>query len=341
MVYPKSPGAAIVSDAYIIQHPVLLAVLGIIVCGAAYYRWFLWRPWYYQYPLTSFLKNNGACVASWPRFVLLLLRSLLLLLLVLLICRVQKINSSSPVHAQGINIMMVLDVSGSMQFFDDLQDPVTRIDVAKREAVRFIDRRVDDQFGLILVGRQAVSRCPLTLDKTILKQIINDISIGVLDAEATMLGFGMLMGVNRLKGSKAASNIMIVLTDGQPSPGDVPPAEVISIAKKLGIKIYTIGIGGEEGGYGNHPWYGLVQLATPLNIQLLTQLAEDTGGKFFRASRPQDMREIYEKIDALEKSDHETTIFHSVTDIVKPIGLLAFFIALLEWIITTTWWFIV
>jgi len=219
-------------------------------------------------------------------------------------------NIDSIMQVEGIDIVLTLDVSGSMQIFDDLRDRRQRIQVAKDEAVRFIEKRIDDPIGVVIFARDSISRCPLTLDKNILRQVVGELELGYINPDGTSLGTGLATAVNRLRKSKAKSKIIILLTDGEPTPEKVSPESAIDLAKQFGIKVYTIGIGNEKGGYIQHPFLGVHEVGISLNTQLLKKIANETGGMFFRASNPKQLREIYNKIDALEKTEYQTDIFH-------------------------------
>jgi Ca-activated chloride channel family protein len=199
-----------------------------------------------------------------------------------------------------------------MQLFDDLKDQRPRIEAAKSEAIRFTEKRIDDPIGVVLFARDAVSWCPLTLDKKILKEMIGSIQLGVIDPGGTWLGTGLATALNRLRSSKSKTKIVILLTDGQPTPPEkIDPSVSIDIAQKLGIKVYTIGIGGEHGAYIDQPPFGIQRVPDPgVNVALLQTIAQQTGGQFFRANNPKEMHQIYEKIDALEKTTIQTSMFH-------------------------------
>ena len=306
----------------------------------AWYRWVIWQPLRYQSALSGYLlKESLAKVRHASQYVVFSIRLLALILLVLAIARPQGIDPSSKIKVEGVDIVLVLDVSQSMLMFDDLDDPQARIDVAKKEAINFVDKRTNDPIGLVLFGRYAVSRCPLTLDKVVLCQIIADTEIGEIDPGSTVLSIAMMAAINRLKYSQAKSRIMIVLTDGQPSEGDIDPAVVIDVAKKLDIKIYTIGIGSKTGGFLNHPLYGLVRHGEIFNQRLLEQFADQTGGKFFQAKNAEDMRQIYSSIDQLEKTDHQSTIFTKKQEFFGLFIKLVMCLLLLELCLTYFVWF--
>lgn len=276
------------------------------------YRVKFYKTPYLSFPLAGIIAQHGLTIKSPHKLVFFILRTATLLGLLFLIMRPQWVDERSRVNVHGIDIILDIDVSDSMQVFDDLKDQRSRISVAKQEALRFIEKRIDDPIGIVIFGREVLSWCPLTLDKHILKEMVGNINLGIIDPAGTWLGTGLATAVNRLRTSQAKSKIIILLTDGQPSPGEkIDPHVAADMAKKLGIKIYTIGIGSENGGYIMGPFSQIMAVGqNQLNIELLKQLAEKTGGKFFRAKNPADMRAVYDTIDRLEKTEHQTDIFH-------------------------------
>ncbi len=295
------------------------------------------KPVLYQYSLATELYNNNVVSAHPYKKIFYALRFLLLLLLALLIAKPQLVDSSSKVSVEGIDIALVLDVSGSMQFQD--YDERSRVEVAKQEAIRFIKKREHDALGLVIFGKDAVSRCPITSDRTLLKTIVDEVKIGgVIDPDGTMLITAMITAANLLKHSKAKSKVMIVLTDGEPSEGDMDPSVAIEVAKRLGIKIYTVGIGSEEDEMLMHPFYGLI--AKPkVNKELLTAVAKKTGGCYFMAHNTQDMRHIYDTIDRLEKTEHDVPLFSKYYDIFTPFIFMTIGLVILEIVLSSFVWF--
>lgn len=308
----------------------------------------LWHKYYYKNPIYLFSSNlsfqyskeNGASRSStsWKDNLLFYLRLIILVLLSCAIARFQIPDYNSKLPVEGLDIMLVLDVSGSMQFFDDMHDQRARIDVAKAEALKFISKRENDPIGLVLFGRDAVSRCPLTIDKNILNEIVTDIQLGVVNPDGTVLSKAILTAANRLKNSKSKSKIMIVLTDGEPSPEDIHPKLSIDLAKKLGIKIYTVGVGSKEGGFFNHPFYGLIKMQQGINADLLQAFANETGGKFFEAKSAADMENIYETIDKLERTEYITPIYSRYYEYFILLLWLAVLLFLTEIILASILW---
>lgn len=322
-------------------HPVMASVLTLCLVIVSLIKWYWPRRITYNYSLTSALKNVAGA-RNWIRTPLITaLRCCAFMFLILAVGRPQIPDYRTHVRIDGISIVLVLDVSGSMQFVDEHErsGQRSRLDVAKREAIRFINKRNQDAIGLVIFGKSAVSRCPLTYDKAIVRDIINDISIGVVDPDGTVLASGMLTAVNRLRRSKAKSNIMILLTDGEPSPEDIDSSIAIQAAQQCGIKVYTIGIGTEEDEFQFHPMYGMIPKAK-INKGLLTNIAEQTGGQFFLARNAQDMATIYDTIDRLEKTEHDVDQYARYIDFFIPL-LICALICLVAEIILTSVWFVI
>lgn len=275
-----------------------------------FYRFKFYKYPVYSYSLTDFLAKKGFSYKTRPRKVLFFLRLFLLIGLSLLTMRPQWVDSRSKINVEGVDIVLALDLSGSMQAFDDLRDQRSRIDVAKSEAIRFIERRIDDPISIVIFGKDALTRCPLTLDKRMLKSIIGELRLGTIDPNGTSLGTALATSVNRLRKSKAKSKVVILLTDGVPTEEKIDPETAITLANRYGIKVYTIGIGNKDGGYIKHPFYGVQQASIPIDMKLLQTIADRTGGYAFRAKNPKEMRQIYSKIDTLEKTEYETDIYN-------------------------------
>ena len=305
-------------------------------------RKWIHKPIRYKYSLVGAYRAARGSNNQYVFRIPVILRFIILCLLALLIARPQLVDVKSKINVKGIDIMLILDVSGSMQCFDDIKDQRSRFTVAKEEAIRFIEKRENDPIGLILFGKDAISRCPLTLDTNILNEIMQNLQIGTIDPDGTVLSTAIAMGVQRLRKSKAKSKIMIVLTDGEPTPGlDIEPDKAINLAKKFGIKVYTIGIGGEHGGLWKDPLFGITAMGFPINKKLLLYIAQETGGNFFHAKSPEEVKRIYDIIDSLEKTEYETTIFSNYYDLIVQGVLLVFGLLLFEKILTTFVWFVI
>lgn len=312
---------------------ILLGIIFLVMIA----RKFLHKTVVYRYSLGQSLKKKNITSFFHKKFFY-FLRFLVLLLLALAIAKWQVVDSRSKVPVSGIDIVLVLDASGSMQFRDYDDDERSRFDVAKAEAIRFIEKRHSDALGLVLFGKDTVSRCPITFDKQMLKSVVDELKLGVIDSDGTMLITGIVTAANRLKHSQSKSKVMIVLTDGEPSEGDMDPSVGIDVAKKLGIKIYTVGIGSEQEQVFMHPMYGIV--AKPkVNKDLLTKIANQTGGHYFLARNAGDMRRIYDKIDALERTEHEVPMFSLYYDLLTPFVGVVMALLFCELFFSTYVWF--
>jgi Ca-activated chloride channel homolog len=293
-----------------IAYPLVLQLAIPLLIALLAYRLFLYKRPRYTFPLAGECKTAGIASSFAPITILFWLRVITLALLAFMASRPQWSDSRTHTNINGVDIMLALDVSGSMQCFDDPSDLRSRLETAKAEAINFIDKRTDDLMGITIFAREALSSCPLTLDKNMLKEVVGELSLDSLPNDGTWLGTGIATAVNRLKQSKAKSKIIVLLTDGQPTPPekiDVDTALQLAIHHK--IKIYTIGIGNPEGGFVRHPFMGFARVENSLNTKLLEKIAHDTGGKFFQANKPKDLRKIYNDIDKLEKTEQETNLF--------------------------------
>jgi Ca-activated chloride channel family protein len=259
------------------------------------------------------------------------MRVLVLVLLVLAATRPQTGRSESSIETEGIDIALVLDTSGSMQA-QDFQ-PKNRLHVAKEVVKEFISKRKHDRIGLVVFSAQALSQCPLTLDYDVLLGLVDRVDFGMLE-DGTAVGVALATACNRLKDSKAKSRIVVLLTDGQNNTGIISPATAADIAKSLGIKVYTIGVGtrGMAPYPVDDPLFGrrLVQVQVDLDEETLQSIAKTTGGEYFRATDAEELSEIYGKIDELEKTKIETRTFTNYTDKYMLFALPALLLLVLE-----------
>ena len=282
---------------------------------AAIAAFFLKRRVRYHYALASTLKQAGHSVRLPVRQMMFLLRAMMLLLLTLLVARPQWLNREQSVQVHGVDMVLTMDISGSMEFFDDLHDRTTRLQAARREALDFIDKRPNDPIGIVLFGAQALSKVPLTLDKQLLKQVVRDVAIGDVDPDGTVLLTALATAINRLRESASKSKVIVLLTDGMPSENDpITDTMVIDLAKQFDIKIYTLGVGSANVAYGTDPWGRTMQVASQIDTELLRKIASQTGGKYYRVYKPADLKAAYADIDRLEKTEIDTTLFQHRTE---------------------------
>lgn len=225
-------------------------------------------------------------------------------LLVIAIARPQSVESEREFKTEGIDIMMCLDISGSMMA-EDFQ-PENRLAVAKQEAKKFIAGRSNDRIGLVVFSRHAYTQCPLTLDYNVLDRLIDEVHIGMIE-DGTAIGMALGTATNRLRDSKAKSRIIILITDGENNSGKIDPITAAELAKSFNIKVYAIGVG--RGGLVpfpiDDPLLGrrYVQARVDVDEPTLKRIADLTGGLYFRARDPEGLAEIYKKINQLERTE--------------------------------------
>lgn len=298
------------------------------------------RYFYHKKPIYIYSSLKNILIVNnkdWSEFILFLLRSLTLLFLILAIARIRIPDKRSKIPVNGIDIILSLDVSGSM--LDIAQDEKTKFDIAKEEAIKFIEKRENDSIGLVLFANNAVSRCPLTQDKNSLKElIIIDTQVGQIDPDGTVLSTSLLTAINRLKYSNSKSKIIILLTDGNPTLNDKNPDMVIELARKLNIKIYTIGIGDDKDSYIYNSFGNRVALVPGINTTLLKNISNNTGGSFFLAKEPQELEKIYNQIDQLEKTEYQAPVYSKYFEYFTLFLWLALFLFVLEILLTTLFW---
>ena len=312
------------------------ALIGLVVATLARRYWY--RPVTVRYALTTQLKRNGHGRRHWYSTLFYLLRLISLVVMALLLGKPQLVDSRSKIEVNGIDIVLSLDASGSMFQIRDAGEGRSRFEVAQAEAIRFIEKRDRDALGLVIFGEDAVSRAPVTFDKKMVKDMIRNIKMGDVSPHGTVVSRSIVTAANRLKHSKAKSKIMILLTDGAPSEHDMDPETAVELARKLGIRVYTVGFGADRDEPLFIPGQGLAILPR-VNTELLHYIAQKTGGKFFMARNAQQMRSIYDTIDQLERTEHEVPLFTNYTDLFIPGVLLILFCALAEILLSTFVWF--
>ena len=230
-------------------------------------------------------------------------------LLIFALARPQSSINWEESTTEGIDIVLSMDISGSM-LAEDLKP--NRLEASKDVAVDFISKRINDRIGLVIFSGESFTQCPLTTDHNVLINLFKDVKSGMVE-DGTAIGMGLATAVNRLKDSKAISKVIILLTDGVNNKGVVAPFTAAEIAKKFGIRVYTIGVGTE--GFAPYPFqtpFGIQYQDVEVQIdeKTLQDIASVTDGKYFRAINNSKLKEIFKDIDKLEKSKIEVTEFH-------------------------------
>lgn len=269
-----------------------------------------------------------------------LLRCVVFSLVVIVLARPQTHNSWGSKTVEGIDIMLAMDVSTSM-LAEDLRP--NRMEAAKDVAAEFISGRPNDNIGLTIFAGESFTQCPMTTDHTSLLNLLQNVrtdmaSMGLIE-DGTAIGMGLANAVSRLKDSKAKSKVVILLTDGSNNRGDISPITAAQIAKSLGIRVYTIGVGTNKVARYPMPVAGGVQYVNiPVEIDnnTLSEIASLTEGNFYRATNNKELKQIYHDIDKLEKSKMNVKKFSKRYEAYQPFALAAVIVLLLEILLRNT-----
>jgi Ca-activated chloride channel family protein len=253
-----------------------------------------------------------------------------LLLFIIALARPQLLRTARVEEQKGIDILLTLDISGSMASVDF--KPKNRLEVAKEVIASFIEKRSSDRLGLVVFAATSYTKCPLTVDYDILKFYLQETEIGELE-DGTALGMALATSVNRIRGSPAKTRIIILLTDGVNNRGEIDPRDAAKMARDFHIKVYTIGVGtrGEApypvlDSFGNRQY---VMVNVEIDEPLLQEIAKTTGGLYFRATDPDSLRAIFGEIDRWEKSSIKTRNYYETTELFPyfiALGLLLLFL---------------
>jgi Ca-activated chloride channel family protein len=291
----------------------LLLLLAIPVLAA-------WRWWRRRHQPSVLWADAGRWMggSSWRTIaerVIAVLPWLAFALLVVAMARPQSGTREMDIKSEGIDIIAVIDASGSMRA-EDFQ-PNNRLFVAKQVAGQFVEGRDGDRIGVVVFAGEAFTQCPLTLDQGVLQDLIKSIDFGI-EPDGTAIGSAIATAVNRLRESQARSKVIVLLTDGRNNSGSVDPITAADAAAALGIKIYTIGVGvqGEAPYPVDDPLFGrrYVRMPSDVDDETLTTIATKTGGLYFRATSAEALKEIYGRIDRLEKTTVESREYIDYAD---------------------------
>lgn len=271
------------------------------------------------------------------RHVPFVLRLLAFGFLILALARPQSTNRWQDETVEGIDIMLALDISGSMLAGDFSPN---RIEASKDVATDFVNSRPSDRMGIVVFAGESFTQCPLTTDHAVLTNLIHEIKVGVIEDRSTAIGLGLANAVKRLKDSDAKSRIVILVTDGVNNAGSVDPLTAAEIAKTFGIRVYTIGVGT----YGTAPYpamdiFGNIvyqQMEVEIDEGILKQISSMTNGSYFRATNNQKLKEIYKEIDLLEKSKIDVKHFSQKQEEFRIFAIAALLLLLLEMLMRIT-----
>lgn len=269
------------------------------------------------------------------RPVLFVLRILSLIALTIAVARPQSSNTTENIDSEGIDIVMSMDMSGSM-LAEDFKP--NRIEAAREVALKFVDARPTDRIGLVIFAGESFTMCPITIDHNVLKEQIAQIKNGMI-SDGTSIGMGLATAVERLRHAKGKSRVIILMTDGVNNTGLIDPNTALEIAKAYKIRVYTIGVGT----HGQAP----MPVQTPIGVQkqmvpveideaLLKQVAAETGGKYFRATGNKSLQDVYNEIDKMEKTKVDITSYKHYAELFFPFAMLAVICLALEMLLRYT-----
>ena len=264
------------------------------------------------------------------------LRMVAIALVIVILARPQSTDSWQNSSTEGIDIMMAMDISGSMLARDLRPD---RLTAAKNVAASFINGRPNDNIGLVVFSGESFTQCPLTTDHAVLLNLFKDIQSGMIE-DGTAIGVGLANAVSRIKDSQAKSKVIILLTDGSNNRGEIAPVTAAEIARTFGIRVYTIGVGTQ--GEAPYPFRlpgGTVQMQmVPVDIDepTLQQIASITGGQYFRATNNSSLKSIYAEIDKMEKTKISVREFSKKQEEYTRIALVVLGLLLIEWLLRIT-----
>ena len=275
-----------------------------------------------RYSNVELVKRTGSGGAARYRHALFALRTLAMAALIVAFARPQSGVSGQDILTEGIDIVLVMDVSSSM-LAEDLKP--NRLGAAKHVAAQFVEGRRNDRIGLVIFGGEAFTQAPLTLDYNVIFNIMADLQVGMVE-DGTAIGMGLATAVKRLSDSEAKSKVIVLMTDGRNNRGEIDPVTAAQMAQALGIKVYTIGAGtrGEAPFPVADPVVGrrYVRVRVDIDEAPLKEAAELTGGQYFRATNSESLEKIYEEIDRLEKTELKVRNYTRYSELFPfPLGL--------------------
>lgn len=291
---------------------------------------------YVKFSDTSFFADMRKSWRIYARHMLFALELCALALLIIALARPQSSSKSQKINVEGIDIILTIDLSSSMLAQDLKPD---RLEAAKKISADFVKGRPEDRMGLVVFASETFTQVPLTTDHGMLLNMMKELKCGMLE-DGTAIGDGLASSVSRLKDSEAISKVVILLTDGDNNAGSIDPATAAEMAKIFGIRVYTIGVGTK----GTAPYpvqtpFGGIQyqqIPVTINEPLLQQIAEETGGKYYRATSNEKLEQIYDEIDQLERSKIEINEFTRVHEEFLPFILISLALLLLGFLLKNT-----
>lgn len=323
----------------VFANPAILALLILLVPAIGWYIWKLSQA------EASLQVSSTAAFARLPkswkeylRHVNFALLCAAFALVIVVLARPQSSDSWSQSNTEGIDIVVSLDVSNSMQL-DDFKP--NRLEASKDVAARFVTGRPNDNIGLVLFAKESYTMCPMTADHAVLANMINSVTFDLIDGGSTAVGDGLVTAVNRIRNGQAKSKVIILLTDGTNNSGDVAPKDAAQVAKAMDVRLYTIGVGSKgefEAVVGYDPFGNPVRQKVQADIDepTLKSMAQLTGGRYFRATDKSSLAEIFDEIDRMEKTKMSVREFSRKEEEYLPWLLAAIAFLLMHIVIKNT-----
>lgn len=282
-------------------------------------------------------SNTGRSFKEYLKHFMFALKMIAIALLIVVLARPQSKTSWKNITTEGIDIVLAMDISASMLAKDFKPN---RLEASKEVAIEFVDARPNDRIGLVIFSGESFTQCPLTTDHAIIKNLMGDIKTGMV-ADGTAIGMGLATAISRIKDSKAKSKVIILLTDGVNNMGAVAPQTAADIAKAFGVRVYTIGVGMKGKALAPVAMYPNGQYVfdyVPVEIdeKMLGNIADMTGGKYFRATSADKLSAIYKEIDKMEKTIVEERKHTRRTEEFFPFALAAGILLLLDFTLKNT-----
>jgi len=319
-------------------HPDYLYLLLLLIPAVI---WYIYRHNRLQGDIRVSEVSPFRQIKQGPRLILrhvpFILQMMAIGLLLVVLARPQSTNRWENETVEGIDIMLALDISGSMLAGDFSPN---RIEASKDVATEFVSGRENDRIGLVLFGGESFTQCPLTTDHTVLINLLHDINVGVIEDQSTAIGLGLANAVKRLKDSNARSKVVILVTDGVNNAGSIDPLTAAEIAKTFGIRVYTIGVGTR----GTAPYpvrdaFGNIfyqQMKVEIDEDILRQISSMTHGEYFRATSNQKLKEIYAQIDRMEKTKIDVKQYSRKHEEYRIFAVFALVLVVLEILLHNT-----
>ena len=285
--------------------------------------------------MQAFDAQGATTFKVYMRHLPFVLRMVAVAVVIVILARPQSTNSWENKNTEGIDIMLVMDISTSM-LAEDLKP--NRLEASKNVASSFINGRPNDNIGLVVFSGESFTQCPLTTDHSVLLNLFKDIQSGMIE-DGTAIGLGLANAVSRIKDSKAISRVIILLTDGSNNRGEIAPVTAAEIARTFGIRVYAIGVGTHgEAPYPFQTPYGIERRNIPVDIDepTLKQIASVTGGQYFRATDNTSLKSIYQEIDQMEKTKINVQQYSKKQEEYMPLALLVFALLLIELFLRNT-----